>query len=218
MIDAPSMFLRKDQSVYGHAPSNVVSLMKCSADVILMRMPWALERYHETGKSHFLTFSCFDRLPKLKDPRVRDLFLTCLEQTRKRFTLQIYGFVVMPEHVHLLISEPRQSPLATAIQSLKLAVTKRLHNIGTEHSVTPPLWHKRYYDHNVRSHESFTGKLRYIHNNPVKRGLVKAPEDWLWSSFRHYSLGEIGVVEIESEWTDQRRRGVKALDIISDKH
>lgn len=48
-------------------------------------------------------------------------------------------------------------------------------------------------------------KLRYIHRNPVKRGLVSRPEDWLWSSFRHYATGETDVVEIESQWTARKR-------------
>jgi REP-associated tyrosine transposase len=60
----------------------------------------------------------------------------------------------------------------------------------------------------VRDYREFTVKLRYLHRNPVKRGLVLAPEDWRWSSFRHYALREIGVVEIESEWTagDRERK------------
>ncbi|MCI0356749.1 MAG: hypothetical protein L0099_17195 [Acidobacteria bacterium] len=69
------------------------------------------------------------------------------------------------------------------------------------------LWQKRYYDHNVRKHQSFVEKLRYLHRNPVKRGLVERPEEWRWSSFRHYALAEIGPVEIESQWTADRRTG-----------
>jgi putative transposase len=48
-------------------------------------------------------------------------------------------------------------------------------------------------------------ELRYIHRNPVKRGLAKSPEDWAWSSFRHYLSGVEGVVEIESQWTARKR-------------
>ena len=48
-------------------------------------------------------------------------------------------------------------------------------------------------------------KLRYMHRNPVKRGLVQHPKDWAWSSFRHYATGAEGIVEIESEWTARRR-------------
>jgi putative transposase len=74
------------------------------------------------------------------------------------------------------------------------------------------LWQSRYYDRNVRDHAEFVEKLRYIHRNPVKRGLVDRPEDWPWSSFRHYATGEKGAVEIESEWTARRReRAASAL-------
>jgi putative transposase len=53
-------------------------------------------------------------------------------------------------------------------------------------------------------------KLRYMHGNPVTRGLVASPEDWTWSSFRHYATGEDGAVEIESQWTARKReqRGI----------
>jgi len=68
-----------------------------------------------------------------------------------------------------------------------------------------PFWQKRYYDRNVRSMREFGIKLRYLHRNPVRRGLVRDPGDWKWSSFRHYAFREMGVVEIESEWTGRDR-------------
>ncbi|HET7214006.1 MAG TPA: hypothetical protein VFL79_10485, partial [Terriglobia bacterium] len=66
-------------------------------------------------------------------------------------------------------------------------------------------WQKRYYDRNVRDEREFVEKLRYIHRNPVKAGLCERPEEWPWSSFRHYALREKAVVEIESEWTARER-------------
>jgi putative transposase len=68
-----------------------------------------------------------------------------------------------------------------------------------------PFWQARYHDFNVWSERKFVEKLRYIHRNPVKRGLVARPEDWRWSSFLHYATGEVSVVEIESQWTARRR-------------
>jgi hypothetical protein len=68
-----------------------------------------------------------------------------------------------------------------------------------------PFWQPRYYDFNVWGEGMFVEKLRYIHRNPVERGLVAKPEDWEWSSFRHYMSGERGTVEIESHWTARRR-------------
>ncbi len=108
----------------------------------------------------------------------------------------------MPEHVHILVSEPEQVPLADAVHYLKLSFTKRLNNGSTR---TGSFWEKRYYDRNVRDEDEFKVKLRYLHRNPVARGLVKEPGDWKWSSFLHYSLREMGVVEIESEWTARDR-------------
>lgn len=68
-----------------------------------------------------------------------------------------------------------------------------------------PIWQRRYYDFNVSSYEKSIEKLRYIHRNPVSRGLVDRPEDWLWSSFRHYAFGEESPVEVESHWTAKKR-------------
>ena len=81
-------------------------------------------------------------------------------------------------------------------------------NLGHQHAAlgpNEPFWQKRYYDRNVRSVREFGIKLRYLHRNPVKRGLVRDPGDWKWSSFRHYAFREMGVVEIESEWTGRDR-------------
>ncbi|HTC92164.1 MAG TPA: transposase [Terriglobales bacterium] len=110
------------------------------------------------------------------------------------------GYVVMPEHVHLLVSEPEQALLSRAIQSLKQAVARRLALRAAE-----PFWQARYYDFNVFRERKRVEKLRYMHRNPVKRGLVQHRKDWAWSSFTHYATRAEGIVEIESEWTARRR-------------
>ncbi|MEP6645209.1 MAG: transposase [Acidobacteriaceae bacterium] len=160
-------------------------------------MPWGLKRYQQTRQLHFVTFSCYHRQALLADPNARDVFLEILETVRQWYGCWILGYVVMPEHVHLLLSEPERKNLALVLQMLKQMVSRRL--LGG--SAESPLWQKRYYDFNVWSERKQVEKLKYIHRNPVKRGLVTFPEDWLWSSFRHYLTGEPGVVEIESHWT-----------------
>jgi putative transposase len=162
-------------------------------------MPWALERRHETGDFHFITFSCWRRQPFLASGAAKRMFEIALEETRRSYRFFVGGYVVMPEHVHLLVSEPERGSLATAMQALKQSVSRRL--IGDR----PHFWEARYYDFNVFSAKKRVEKLRYMHRNPVKRGLVERPEEWAWSSFRHYATGEVGAVEIESEWTVQRR-------------
>jgi putative transposase len=163
-------------------------------------MPRGLVRYRHTGNFHFLTFSCFHRLPYLGSAAARDLFLDALERTRLRYRFVVAGYVVMPEHVHLLIGEPQRCDVSGAMHALKLSVSMRC--------AERPFWLPRYYDFLVHNHKKRIEKLRYMHRNPVVRGLVEKPEDWPWSSFRHYATGVEGAVEIESQCTAFRRGGL----------
>ncbi len=119
----------------------------------------------------------------------------------------------MPEHVYLIVGEPERSTLDQtmdqAIKSLKQGVARRLALRAVD-----SFWQARYYDFNVWSEKKFVEKLHYIHRNPVKRGLVERPEDWRWSSFRHYALDETGVVEIESQWTARKREWAGAFPTV----
>jgi putative transposase len=160
-------------------------------------------------------------------------------RVRRWYNLCIVGYVVMPEHVHLLLSEPERSSLAVALQMLKQVSSRKLHSrklhkmggspsgnsggppfrpllakggkSGPEEQEAQPFWQKRYYDFNVFSDHKRIEKLRYMHRNPVKRGLVGKPEDWKWSSYRHHLTGFEGVVEIESEWTARKREKMATL-------
>ena len=131
-------------------------------------MPSNLQRFHDSGQTHFITFSCWHRRPNFADAATRPVFEAAVERVRRAFLLRVYGYVVMPDHVHLLLSEPRRETLAVAIKSLKQGVSRRL--IGS----APRFWQKRYYDFNVHSQEKFQEKLRYIHRNPVKKELCAA--------------------------------------------
>ncbi|MFZ0312193.1 MAG: transposase [Candidatus Korobacteraceae bacterium] len=177
-------------------------------------MPWGLERWHGGHDLHFITFSCYGRQPLLASACHRELFLKVLEEVRRRHQWVVIGYVVMPEHVHLLVSEPHERPLATAIQALKLGFARRVlaeerrhrpgletrETQGTRKTALPHhVWQARYYDFNVCTPAKRVEKLRYMHRNPVRRGLVAAPELWPWSSFRAYAYQERGLVRV-NEW------------------
>ena len=157
-----------------------------------------LRRNHGTRDLHFITFSCYHRQPLLLKQNAMALFEHALEKARRRYGFFVTGYVVMPEHVHLLISEPENEGLASAMQSIKQSVTRNLRTVGH-------FWQARYYDFNVCTAKKRIEKLRYIHRNPVKRGLVQRPEEWPWSSFEHYATGKESLVEIESMWTARKR-------------
>jgi len=165
-----------------------------------------LKRYQQNGDFHFVTFSCYQRRPYLSIPANRTLFEEVLETMRLKYQFLVLGYVVMPEHVHLLITEPASGSLAKALMALKISTSKRLNY--------SPFWQARYYDFNVYTGAKQLEKLRYIHRNPVRRGLVERPEDWEWSSFRHYLTGSRGIVAIESSWTAFRREhGVERQEL-----
>ena len=163
-------------------------------------MPWSLEHFQHARCLHFITFSCHHRERLLDSREAKNYFLYTLERTRSWYDFYICGYVVMPEHVHLLISEPKRSTLSVVIQMLKQNTARKLRPVEGA-----PFWLPRYYDFNVWTDNKRIEKLRYIHRNPVHRGLVVRPEDWEWSSFRHYATGVEGIVELESQWTARKR-------------
>ncbi|MGA2979242.1 MAG: transposase [Terriglobales bacterium] len=168
-----------------------------------------LKRYYGSGDLHFITCSCYQRQPLLGTSLRRDLFLSVLEQMRIRYQFVVAGYVIMPEHIHLLISEPQEKNPSTVMQALKLGFARRVlvqakrrrNPAQTDLFDQAPqhIWQKRFYDFNVWTEHKRIEKLRYMHRNPVKRGLVESPEFWRWSSYRAYFLRETGPVKI-NEW------------------
>jgi putative transposase len=185
-----------------------------------------LHRYYGSNDLHFITCSCYQRQPVLSSAQRRDLLLDTLEETRQRYRFVLVGFVVMPEHLHLLITEPETGDPSVVMKVLKERFTRKLRTAGTPpiasgaplitsgapliapfamsgipHPEPVPVWQKRFYDFNVWTEKKRIEKLRYIHRNPVERGLVARLEDWEWSSFRAYAYGEQGRARVNvQEW------------------
>jgi putative transposase len=172
-----------------------------------MRNP--LRRYYGRGDLHFITFSCYRRRAFLGTVRARQHFVKILNALRSRHKFLLIGYVVMPEHVHLLISEPQTGTPSSVLQVLKQNVSRALRAsrktsraqlafpfLSAEFA--PALWQRRFYDFNVWSGKKIKEKLDYMHRNPVQRKLVSHPKDWPWSSWSHYEKGEHGLICIDS--------------------
>ena len=173
-------------------------------------MPAGLHRTYGAHHLHFITCSCYHRLPFLKSTKARDRFLSILEQARQRYRFVVVGYVVMPEHIHLLLTEPEVRTLSTVMQVVKQRTARAL--LPRRNRRDPrqrelfgdeprrAFWQARFYDFNVWTAKKRVEKLRYMHRNPVKRGLVESPEQWRWSSYRFYLLGEPGLVKVYVGW------------------
>jgi putative transposase len=168
-----------------------------------------LRRYYGRGDLHFITFSCYRRRPLLGSVRARCCFTKVLDVVRSRYKFLLLGYVVMPEHVHLLISEPQSGNPSKVLQVLKQNVSSALRVKGKRSSsqlqlpfssaeLTCPFWQRRFYDFNVWSEKKVREKLDYMHRNPVQRQLVRHPKEWPWSSWSYYSKGERGLIRIDS--------------------
>jgi putative transposase len=155
-------------------------------------MPKGLQRRYGQGHLHFITCSCYRRMPLLGTAGARNLFVNILGEVRDLYGFALVGYVVMPDHVHLLVSEPAKGTPSTVMQVLK----QRFSRDDSDHS-TPRFWQFRFYDFNVWSQKKKVEKLQYMHMNPVKRGLVHYPKDWPWSSFSFYADGQRGLVRID---------------------
>jgi putative transposase len=177
----------------------------------LFVMPKGLKRIYGQGHLHFITFSCYRRLPLLRTAQARNVLVRVLDQVRKEYGFKLVGYVVMPEHVHLLISEPARGNPSTVLKTLKQRVSRQLRR-KPRRSVSaaqrsfqfaatvarlPQFWQKRFYDFNVWSRKKKIEKLGYMHANPLKRGLVDDPTHWLWSSYAFYQRrGEV-LIEVD---------------------
>jgi len=170
---------------------------------------------NEPGHAHFLTFSCWNRWPLLSQDRSRQWGIDAIERMRSAQNVAVWAYVIMPEHVYLLIL-PRQSnyEMRRVMAALKAPVSRSaktyleqtenhhwLQKLTTHHGQreTFRFWQLGGgYNKNVWSTKAVTQIIDYIHANPVRRGLVQRPTEWRWSS-AHAHVGNKDVPLIIDE-------------------
>jgi putative transposase len=152
------------------------------------------------GHAHELTFSCYRRRPFLAEPDTKHLLLQAIERARAKHNLQIWAYVIMPEHVHLIFWTPNENySVAKILQSIKQPVGRiTIHSsrsmdkdvgfrVPGREKPESRFWQVGGgYDRNLYSPKAIWAAIEYIHMNPVKRGLVEGPEGYAWSSYSAY--------------------------------
>jgi putative transposase len=160
--------------------------------------------YNEPGHAHELTFSCFKRLPLLSRDRTRQWFLEALDAARHRLNLALWAYVIMPEHIHVILwprdpaNEIRliRTALKAPVQRKALAFLRRqghgflerLRDDQPNGELHYRFWQRGGgYDRNITEPATLRTMIEYIHQNPVRRALVSVAEEWPWSSTRFYA-------------------------------
>ena len=152
-------------------------------------------RYETPQHARYLTFSCAGRLPLFHDDMCKRVFLERLAAARIRYEFRLFAWVVMPEHIHLLIlPKLPEWPVDRVLWGLKRGVSQRILNEWRRNApkkidrLLKRTGDTRFwlrgggYDRNIWDSPELPEKIEYTHNNPVRRGLVERPEDWAWSS------------------------------------
>ena len=158
-----------------------------------------LRRIEDRDRIFFVTTNLARKVAPLI-PKESDLILAAIEKQRLNADFLLFGYVVMPTHVHLLFSPQNQN----LIQIMRDMKSKTGYAIAQRRIVAGPIWQERYFDTIIRRVRDFWQELEYIHCNLVEAGLVENPEDWRWSSYKHYvKKGEVPIavdpVELSSD-------------------
>jgi len=152
-----------------------------------------LRRIEDQDRIFFVTTNLAQGLDLLS-PRERRLLLEQLARQRTADEFLLFGYVIMPSHVHLLVA-PTGCGLAALMREFKSCGGQQLTRLR---GARGPVWQPRYFDFILRRVGDFWEKLEYIHNNPVEAKLVSRPEDWLWSSASHYAHTTAPPVSVDS--------------------
>ncbi len=163
------------------------------------------------GHAFFVTFSCYRRLSLLGRDRCKRMVLGSLDSLSRSHQVGIVGYCVMPNHVHVLLRPARSGLLSTFMQQWKRITSASIQDffhLGQPDDRSPfskyvrdkageiHVWQAKYYPFNVYTPAKAVEKLEYMHNNPVRAGLVKDPCDWPWSSAAYFLKGKASPVRL----------------------
>ena len=173
-------------------------------------------RFNEPGHVHSLTFSCFKRQPFLSKDRTRQWLVDALDSARRKLGFQIWAYVIMPEHVHVVLYPGRERyEMSKILAAIKIPVTRRavaflsredpsslsvMNDVQPNGRVAHRFWQRGGgFDRNLIDTTSVHATIEYIHNNPVRRGLTQSAVEWRWSSAAYFAGARNVPLSIDAE-------------------
>lgn len=171
--------------------------------------------YDRNGEAHFITFSCFRRKPLLSKERSCQWMVEAISLSRSKHPFDLWAWVIMPEHIHLVLRPHADVRISSILITMKQSISRRAMLWLKEHNPAfladlrdqQPNGKSSYrfwqrgggYDRNLRSTRDVHEKIRYVHENPVRRGLVVTPLEWKWSSATAWHTGRDEPISLDRE-------------------
>lgn len=160
-----------------------------------------IKRYFEEGYPYFITTITYKRLPIFIDEKMIKIILVTLEYFKLILEYKIYAYCVMPDHIHLVIQSMGKYDISYIMKMVKGSFARKYNKITSKSGT---VWQERFFDEGMRNDAVLLTKIEYVHNNPVRAGMVTAPEEYKFSSYGHYfnsgnannSLLEIDIMDI----------------------
>jgi len=150
-----------------------------------------LKRFDLEGHIHFVTSKTKNNAHIFSDKKTAEFFLSVLFDCRKKYNFFLFGYVVMPDHFHILIQPDKDYSISQVMQKLKSLFAYRYRELS---GISGSVWQKSFYDFVLISREKLIEKLNYIHNNPVRKNIVSSPEDYPYSSYKILSQLDLNKV------------------------
>jgi len=178
----------------------------------------ALQHFQIEGHIYYITINVYGRLPIFTRPSYVVPLFDSLNFYRYQQQFKIIGYVIMPDHAHLLLWPLGRATVSDIMRDFKSFTAKRIIRQAEVEGAEPwiaafrrageetgrsenKVWQDSYWDENVYTDGFLRQKLDYIHINPVRANLVSAPVDYPYSSYRNYALGEEWLIEIDRGWS-----------------
>jgi putative transposase len=178
----------------------------------------AVPHFHIEGHIYYITTVVYDRLPIFTCPSFITPLYDSLNYYRHKQEFKLLGYVIMPDHIHLILWPFGQATVSEIMRDYKKFTSRRIirqaevEQMGAWTAAFEQagqqtgrsrnkVWQDSYWDVNIYTERFLRQKLNYVHRNPVRAGLVEMPEEYVYSSYRNYVNGEDWLIEVDREWT-----------------
>jgi REP element-mobilizing transposase RayT len=177
----------------------------------------AMQKYHIQGHVFFITTVVYGRLCLFTRPSFVIPLYDSLNYYRHKLNIKLFGYVFMPDHIHLAIRPAQAGNVTDFMRDFKEFTAKRVvrqaeierceswlvafKQAGAETSrAINKVWQDDFCERNIYTEDFLRQKLKYMHDNPVRAGIVNAPVNYAYSSARNYECDDNTLIDVDRDW------------------